>query len=120
MKQAAIGPWLACSGADVVKIVDVKCPGSGEADKNDFENFQRLGDRDEVKFVIKDRADYDFARDLLRSRDLSRAAAIPVYVPSTQRARSKRISEWMLADRVPARLQIQLHKIIWTPTTRGV
>jgi 7-carboxy-7-deazaguanine synthase len=103
----------------VIKIVDVKCPGSGEADKMDFENLKRMDAHDEVKFVIKDRADYDFALDVLRRHDLSRAAAI-LFSPVHGVLDPRTLSEWMLADRVPARLQVQLHKIIWTPTTRGV
>jgi 7-carboxy-7-deazaguanine synthase len=105
--------------SSVIKIVDVKCPGSGEADKTDFDNLKRMAPHDEVKFVIKDRADYDFALDVLRRHDLSRAAAI-LFSPVHGVLDPRTLSEWMLADRVPARLQIQLHKIIWTPSTRGV
>jgi 7-carboxy-7-deazaguanine synthase len=103
----------------VIKIVDVKCPGSGEADKNDWDNLARLESHDEVKFVIKDRTDYDFALDVLRRHDLSRAGAI-LFSPVHGVLDPKTLSEWMLADRTPARLQMQLHKIIWTPATRGV
>jgi 7-carboxy-7-deazaguanine synthase len=106
--------------AAVLKVVDVKCPGSGEAGKNDWDNLDRLAPHDEVKFVIQDRADYDFAKDAIDRYALaSRAAAIllsPVHGVLEPRA----LSEWMLADRLPARLQLQLHKYIWSPTTRGV
>ena len=106
--------------AAVLKIVDIKCPASGEAAKNDWANLDRLAPHDEVKFVVQDRADYEFAREVIARHDLpSRAAAIlmsPVHGVLDPRT----LSEWMLADRLPARLQIQLHKIIWSPTTRGV
>ncbi len=106
--------------ADVVKIVDIKCPGSGEADKNDWANLDRLGPHDEVKFVIADRADYEFARQVIQSRNLeSRCAAVSIS-PVHGVLDARLLSEWMLADRLPARLQLQLHKFIWTPTTRGV
>ena len=106
--------------AAVVKIVDVKCPGSGEADKNDWGNLDRLAAHDEVKFVIKDRADYEFAGDVIRRHDLASRCAAILYSPVHGVLEPKTLSEWMLADRVPARLQLQLHKYIWTPTTRGV
>ena len=106
--------------AGVYKIVDVKCPASGESDKNDWENLARLGPHDEVKFVVQDRADYEFAREVIARHDVAaRAAAIlmsPVHGVLDPRA----LSEWMLADHLPARLQLQLHKYIWSPTTRGV
>jgi 7-carboxy-7-deazaguanine synthase len=104
----------------VLKIVDVKCPGSGEADKNDWENLSRLGPRDQVKFVIADRADYEFARDVVARHDLPRRAAAILMSPVHGVLDPKALSEWMLADHLPARLQLQLHKFIWSPTTRGV
>ena len=106
--------------AAVVKIVDVKCPGSGEADRNDWSNLDRLAAHDEVKFVIKDRADYEFAGDVVRRYDLASRCAAVLYSPAHGVLDPKTLSEWMLADRVPARLQLQLHKYIWSPTTRGV
>ena len=106
--------------AAVLKIVDVKCPASGEAERNDWGNLDRLEPHDEVKFVVQDRADYEYARDVIARYHLpSRAAAVlmsPVHGVLEPRA----LSEWMLADRLPARLQLQLHKYIWSPTTRGV
>jgi len=105
---------------EVVKIVDVKCPGSGEAAKNEWSNLERLSPHDEVKFVVQDRADYDFAKDVITKFQLpSKCAAIlmsPVHGVLDPRV----LSEWMLADRLPARLQMQIHKLIWTPDTRGV
>lgn len=106
--------------AAVVKIVDVKCPGSGEAGRNDWSNLDRLAPHDQVKFVVRDRADYEFAKDVIARHDLpSRAAAVlisPVHGVLEPRA----LSEWMLADRSSARLQLQLHKYIWSSTKRGV
>jgi len=106
--------------AAVVKIVDVKCPGSGEADKNDWSNLARLEAHDEVKFVLKDRADYEFACDVVRRHDLTSRCAAILYSPVHGILDPKTLSEWMLADHVLARLQLQLHKYIWTPDTRGV
>jgi 7-carboxy-7-deazaguanine synthase len=105
---------------EVVTILDVKCPASGESAKTDWDNLDRIGARDEVKFVVQDRGDYEFAKEVIaRHRLAGRVAAIlmsPVHGVLDSRA----LSEWILADRLPARLQIQLHKIIWSPTTRGV
>src|SRR5882672_4219704 len=106
--------------AAVVKIVDIKCPGSGESDKNDWSNLDRLAPHDEVKFVIQDRADYDFARKMIATRDLAARAASVLLSPVHGVLDPKTLSEWMLADRLPARLQLQLHKYIWSPSTRGV
>ena len=106
--------------AGVVKIVDVKCPGSGEADKNHWANLERLAPHDEVKFVVLDRADYEFARDVVTRTQLpSRAAAI-LFSPVHDVLDPKTLSEWVIADRLPVRVQLQLHKLIWSPTTRGV
>jgi 7-carboxy-7-deazaguanine synthase len=106
--------------AAVLKIVDVKCPGSGEAEKNDWSNLDRLAPHDEVKFVIKDREDYDFARDVIERHDLAGRVGAVLFSPVHGVLDPKTLSEWMLADRVPARLQLQLHKFIWSPSTRGV
>jgi 7-carboxy-7-deazaguanine synthase len=106
--------------AAVVKIVDVKCPGSGEADRNDWANLDRLAPHDEVKFVLQDRLDYDFARDVIRRYDLASRCTAVLLSPVHGVLDPKTLSEWILEDRVPARLQLQLHKYIWSPTTRGV
>lgn len=105
---------------DVLKIVDVKCPGSGEAAKNDWDNLDRLAPHDQVKFVVKDRVDYEFARDVIARHDLASRADAVLLSPVHGELDPKTLSEWMLADRVPARLQLQLHKFIWHPATRGV
>src|ERR1700719_3205214 len=106
--------------AAVVKIVDVKCPGSGEAGKNEWRNLDRLSPHDQVKFVIKDRTDYEFARDVAHRYGLAPRCAAVLMSPVHGELDAKTLSEWMLADRLPARLQLQLHKFIWSPSTRGV
>jgi len=105
---------------DVVKIVDVKCPGSGEAGRNEWSNLDALAPHDEVKFVIKDRTDYEFARDVIARHGLASRAAAVLLSPVHGVMDPRTLSEWMLADGVPARLQLQIHKFIWHPSTRGV
>lgn len=104
----------------VITILDIKCPGSGESVKNDWSNLERLRAHDEVKFVIKDRADYDYARDVIARHQLaSRVAAIHVS-PVHGVMHPRVLSEWVLADNLSVRVQLQLHKYIWDPATRGV
>lgn len=99
-------------------ILDVKCPGSGEVDKNRWENIDELRPHDEIKFVIADRADYEWARDVIADRNLARWTVLlsPVWGEMDMKA----LAEWMLADRVPARFQTQLHKHIWGADVTGV
>jgi 7-carboxy-7-deazaguanine synthase len=104
----------------VVKIVDVKCPGSGEVHRNDWANLDRLAPHDEVKFVIQDRADYDFALGVVKQHDLPKRCAAVLFSPVHDVLDAKTLAAWMLADHAPARLQLQLHKYIWSPTQRGV
>jgi len=104
---------------DVIKVVDVKCPGSGEADKNHWPNLDALAPHDEVKFVIADRADYEFARDVVTGKLRDRTGAI-LFSPVHGTLDPKLLSEWVLADRLPVQVQLQLHKFIWHPSTRGV
>jgi 7-carboxy-7-deazaguanine synthase len=104
----------------VVKIVDVKCPGSGEASKNDWGNLDRLSPHDELKFVVQDRADYEFARELIGRHTLASRCAAILISPVHGVLDPKTLSDWMLADHLPARLQLQMHKYIWSPSTRGV
>ena len=106
--------------ADVVTILDVKCPGSGEVERNDWDNLARLRPHDEVKFVVKDRGDYEFARDIVAQRELVGRAAAIHFSPVHGVLDPKTLSEWVLADRLPVRVQLQLHKYIWSPDTRGV
>jgi len=99
-------------------ILDIKCPGSGEAEKNRWENLQHLKPNDEIKFVIADRADYDWSRKVIGERNLHRWTLL--LSPVWGEMDLKSLAEWMLADRVPARLQTQLHKHIWGAEARGV
>jgi len=117
----------------VHKIVDVKCPGAGAA-ANTFrlENLESLTKNDEVKFVIANREDYDFARDFIRQHILHEKAGqillSPAFTkpPSPQRTADnialdpRKLVEWMLADGLPARLSLQIHKFIWEPMKKGV
>jgi 7-carboxy-7-deazaguanine synthase len=102
----------------VVTIMDVKCPSSGQSEANDHANFSRLRPRDEVKFVVADRTDFDFARDLL-DRFAPAPAAIH-FSPAFGLLHPRALAEWILADRLPVRLNLQLHKYIWPPDRRGV
>jgi 7-carboxy-7-deazaguanine synthase len=106
--------------AAVLTIVDVKCPGSGEHDKNHWANLERLRPHDEVKFVIQDRIDYEFARDVIARYALPAHADAILMSPVHGVLDPKTLSEWMLEDRIPARLQLQLHKYVWPPHARGV
>ena len=106
--------------AGVVTILDVKCPGSGESEKNDWSNLERLQPHDEVKFVITDRTDYEYAREIAARHDLARRAAAIHFSPVHGVMDARTLSEWVLADNLPVRVQLQLHKYIWDPTTRGV
>ncbi len=99
-------------------ILDIKCPGSGEVEKNRWENLQHLKPQDEIKFVIADRADYDWARKIIDERNLNRWTVL--LSPVWGEMDLKSLAEWMLADRLPARLQTQLHKHIWGAEARGV
>ena len=105
---------------EVVTILDVKCPGSGESHRNDWSNLERLRAHDEVKFVVKDRADYEWARDVVAQRGLAGRAAAIHFSPVHGELDPKTLSEWVLADRLAVRVQLQIHKYIWSPTTRGV
>ena len=101
-------------------IMDVKCPGSGEAHRTDWSNIGRLGAGDEVKFVIRDRADYEYARGVLREHGLERRAGTVLFSPVHGVLEPRQLSEWVLEDRLPVRVQLQVHKYIWAPETRGV
>ena len=106
--------------AEVVTILDVKCPGSGEAQRMDWSNLDRLRPHDEVKFVIADRADYEFARAVVRRHGLTERAAAVHFSPVHDVMNLRQLSEWVLQDALPVRVQVQLHKYIWDPATRGV
>jgi 7-carboxy-7-deazaguanine synthase len=106
--------------AGVVRVMDVKCPGSGEAGSMHWPNLDRLRASDEIKFVIKDRADYEYARGVVAERDLSTRCAAVLFSPVHGVLSPKELAEWILADRLPVRLQLQAHKYIWGSETRGV
>jgi 7-carboxy-7-deazaguanine synthase len=106
--------------ADVVTILDVKCPGSGESEKNCWDNLERLRPHDEVKFVIADRGDYEYAKGVIEARSLAGRAHAIHFSPVHGVLDPRTLSEWVLADRLPVRVQLQLHKYIWSPDTRGV
>lgn len=96
----------------VTLVVDVKTPASGEAHRNLLDQLARLRPRDQVKFVICDRADYEWSRALLQERGTS-VQAMPLFSPSHEQLPARQLAEWILEDRLPVRLQVQLHKILW-------
>ena len=111
---------LANVPASVVKIVDVKCPGSDESHRNHWANLDMLAPHDEVKFVIRDRADYEFARDVLARHSLARRVAAVLFSPVHGVLEAKELAGWILDDRLEVRLQLQAHKFIWGAEVRGV
>ena len=104
----------------VVKIMDLKCPGSGEAHRNLWQNLAWLTPRDEVKFVLSDRADYEWARNVMYEHALSERVNAVLLSCAFGRLEPLKLAQWMLEDRLPARFQLQLHKYVWSPDTRGV
>ena len=95
--------------------MDLKAPGSGEQGKNRWDNISLLDSRDELKFVLANRADYEWAREMLESRDL--ASICPVlFSPVADSLAPADLAQWILDDRLPVRMQIQLHKVIWGNT----
>ena len=117
------------SGLDpeVHVIMDLKCPGSGESSRNRWENLAHLDRGDEVKFVLSDRTDYEWSRDVIRQRSLDtrvRAGTLGAILVSpvwgSDGPTLEELADWILEDRLPVRLQTQLHKHIWEPTRRGV
>jgi 7-carboxy-7-deazaguanine synthase len=106
--------------AGVIRVMDVKCPGSGEAGRNDWSNLALLTRNDQVKFVLADRADYEFARDVVTRERLAERCGAVLLSPVHGELSPRQLAEWVLADRLPVRVQVQLHKYIWDPQTRGV
>lgn len=116
----------------VIKIVDVKCPNSGEPDTFHMENLESLNAHDEVKFVLSDRVDYEFARDFVKRHGLDQQVNAVLFSPAFSKEASgardasyclldpRELADWMLADGVPARLGLQIHKFIWDPAMKGV
>jgi 7-carboxy-7-deazaguanine synthase len=104
----------------VITILDIKCPGSGEAGRMDWDNLALLRPHDEVKFVVRDRADYEYARQAIADHDLARRVAAIHLSPVHNVLDARELSGWVLSDHLPVRVQLQLHKFIWSPDTRGV
>ncbi len=100
--------------------MDVKCPGSGEDAHNEWDNLGRLAAHDEVKFVVRDRADYEFAREVVRRHRLDQRCAAVLLSPVHRVLDPRQLAEWSLADQLPVRIQIQVHKYLWGDTARGV
>ena len=100
-------------------ILDVKCPGSGMTDRMDWKNLDRVTSKDEAKFVIKDRADYEWARSIVEQYDLSNRCTV-LFGPVFGALDLRQLGEWILADSLRVRFQLQLHKYIWDPSMRGV
>jgi 7-carboxy-7-deazaguanine synthase len=112
---------------EVIKIVDVKCPDSGEADTFNVDNLDVLSSEDEVKFVLSTRRDYEFARDFTAQHRLSERVKQVLFSPVFEDPQGKwpgleprMLVEWILADGLPVRLGLQLHKFVWDPATKGV
>lgn len=106
-------------------IMDLKCPGSGEVERNMWSNLEHLTSLDEVKFVVADRTDYEWAREVIKTRELDTRVAdgslrALLISPVHDAVDLQELSEWILEDRLPVRLQLQLHKFIWSPETMGV
>lgn len=113
--------------SEVIKIVDVKCPDSGEADTFNMANLDALSEKDEVKFVLATRRDYEFARGFVAQHHLNERTQQVLFSPAFEDPQGKwpglsprTLSEWILADGLPVRLGLQLHKFIWDPAMRGV
>jgi len=123
---------LARVPVQVIKIVDVKCPNSGEPDTFAIENLEALRSHDEVKFVLSDRTDYEFARDFVRRHRLDERVHAVLFSPAFRKDASgardsshclldpEELAQWLLAEDVPARLSLQIHKLIWDPAAKGV
>jgi 7-carboxy-7-deazaguanine synthase len=112
---------------EVIRIVDVKCPDSGEADTFELKNLAELNAKDEVKFVIASRKDYEFARDFTREHTLDAKVNEVLFSPVNEDPHKKwegleprQLVEWMLEDGLAVRLSLQLHKFVWDPAMRGV
>lgn len=104
----------------VHRIMDIKAPGSGESHRNRWENIALLTMRDEVKFVLSDRHDYEWTRSVIERYDLAQKVGHVVLSVVHGKLEPKSVVQWMLEDKLPARFQLQMHKFIWPPETRGV
>lgn len=111
---------LALVPSAVIKVMDIKCPGSGEESHTEWSNIGRLTPQDQVKFVIKDRGDYEYARGVLARHRLDARCAAVLFSPVHGVLDPAELAAWVLEDRLAVRLQIQVHKYIWGPEVRGV
>jgi 7-carboxy-7-deazaguanine synthase len=102
-----------------IKILDVKCPGSGEAEKNLWDNLDHLNPHDEVKFVLADRADYEWSKEILDRHNIHKKVKV-LFSPVYDRLDLKELAAWVLEDNLPVRVQTQLHKVIWGKDAIGV
>ena len=112
---------------EIIKIVDVKCPDSGEGETFDAKNLEAVDEKDEIKFVLSTRRDYEFAREFTREHGLAKRVRQVLFSPvfadpngSWEGLEPRQLVEWILADGLPVRLGLQLHKFIWHPATKGV
>lgn len=104
----------------VIRIMDLKCPDSGEMDKNLWSNLDHLNDRDEVKFVIASRTDFDWAAEVVRRERLAERTRSVLFSPVFGQIEPRDLVAWILAENLPVRFQLQMHKIVWDPKTQGV
>ncbi len=104
---------------DCIKIMDIKCPSSGEEHKNYFYNIGHLGEKDEIKFVIGNRTDYEYAKAIVKTNNLTEKNTV-FFSPVFGIMKPEILARWILNDQLEIRLNIQLHKIIWDPNARGV
>lgn len=104
----------------VIRILDLKCPGSGEVERNLWSNLDHLNPRDEVKFVIASRTDYEWAREVVRKYGLEKRVHAVLFSPVFGEIEASDLAEWLVSDRLPVRFQLQMHKYIWEPTRGGV
>ena len=104
----------------VVTIMDLKCPDSGECEKNDWSNIDALSPKDEVKFVIASRRDYEWSRDIVREHALNERCNAVLFSPVFDAISPADLVQWILDDRLDVRFQLQLHKFVWPPDERGV
>ena len=119
MLETGGSPSIKNVPAKVIKIIDLKCPGSGKENKNYWDNLNYLSPKDEIKFVIADRTDYEWSRSVLQSYKLNEKAHI-IFSPVFEKLSLKGLTEWVPKDNLPVRLQTQLHKHIWDKNTVGV
>lgn len=106
--------------AAAIKIMDLKCPDSGVSDRNHWPNLALLSARDEVKFVLASREDYEWARGVVQERDLKARCNAVLFSPVLGAVEAVALAQWILEDGLDVRMQLQLHKLIWPPETRGV